>query len=172
MSWPHIDDAGIRRPLRKLTTRSCWAARLTFVAWVALTAFLILLLVGHLFSARSAVLASIPFAYLSALLHVISMSELGSVYWHSRKAHRTFPQYSKDMLHSRAGRGLLLGIVSQNGAFLAVPLAQFALLVPWLWLPAIGMSALSFSAARYAGRTSSLIKRFNQSDKSTGVVWL
>lgn len=152
--------------------RSRWVARISFAAWGALSAFLILLLIGHAFSARPAVLASIPLAYISAILHVISMCEFGSVYWHSRKARRVFPQYSECKLHARAGRGLLFGIASQNGAFLAVPLAQFALLTPALWGPALGMSVVSLAAARYADRTSSLIKHFNESSKDTSSVWL
>ena len=172
MIWPNSNDAEACRSLRKLTAGSYWAARLSFAAWVALTAFLVLLLVGQVSSSRSVALASIPFAYISALLHVISMSELGSVYWHSRKARRTFPLYSECTLHIRAGRGLLFGIASQNGAFLAVPLAQLALLAPALWIPALGMSVVSLAAARYAGITSSLMKRFNESNKSTGAVWL
>lgn len=172
MLWERDERALASLALQKLESESLWAARWCLLAWMVLSAFLLLLLIGHVFSLHSVVIIAVPLAFGSALLHVIAMSELGSVYWRSRKARRTFLEYSESALHTRAGRGALLAFFSQNCAFLALPLAQFALLAPGLWFPAIGMSAVSYFAARYAGTTSRLITRFSESSKSTGAIWL
>lgn len=172
MPWQRDDAVFAPLLLNKLRSESRWAARWCVVAWAALSAFLLLLLIGHVFSVRSAVTAAVPFAFGSAIMHVIAMSELCGVYWYSRKAYRTFSEYSDSALHHRTGRGALLSAFSQNCAFLAFPLAHFALLSPWLWFPVIGTSAMSLAAARYASRTSDLIERFNESNKSTSFIWL
>lgn len=172
MPWERKEAALAPRLIEKLRSESYWAARWCILAWAVLSAFLLLLLIGHVFSARFAVVAAVPFAFGSALLHVIAMSELGSVYFRSRDVRRTFSDYSHSDLHDRTKRGALLAIFSQYGAFMAVPLAQLALLNPWLWLLALAMSGISLFAARYAGSTSGRVKRFTESNSQLGVIWL
>lgn len=172
MIWKRHPSVQLPQALDKLATESTWAARWCFLAWVTLIASLALLLVGQLFIARDSVIAALPFALASALLHVVAMSELGSVYWRSRKIQRASSEYADRALHGRTSLGALLAFASQNCAFLVLALAQLTLIAPLLWLPALAMSLVSLASARYAARTSSQIRMFRETSSGAAAIFV